>query len=69
MDLQGVQGPCLVAMTAGRFYIQTSHGLDGEQTHGSQALRCKGATLQQGGQVNHHGLTGFNPLNHEFTPT
>lgn len=27
------------------------------------------AILQQWGQFNHRGLTGFNPLNHEFTPT
>jgi len=65
MDLRGVQGPCLVDTIA---WMQTSHDTDSEQSHIYQALRCKRATLQHGGQVNHHGLTRFNPLNHEFTP-
>lgn len=41
MDLRGVQNPCLLAMTAGQFYFQTSHYLDGEETHRSLALWCK----------------------------
>lgn len=69
MDPRVVRG----ALSGGRgcttLRIQTSRDLDREQTHISQALRCERATFQQGGQVNHLGLTGFNPLNHEFTPS
>lgn len=52
-------------------WIQTSCDPDREQTHTvfSKLWGVRGATLQQRGQVNHHGLTVFNPLNHEFTPT
>lgn len=43
--------------------------LDGEQTHSSRAFRFRGAQLWKGGgQVNHRGLTKFNPLKRRFTP-
>lgn len=43
--------------------------LDGEQTRSSRAFRFRGAQLWKGGgQVNHRGLTKFNPLKREFTP-
>lgn len=61
---------CPRALSGGHSLESTPHhDPDREQTHISQALRYEGATLQQRGQVNHHGLTGFNPLNHEFTLT
>lgn len=70
MNLQGVQG--LVWWLWLQDCLDSNLLWSGSRTDTyciSQALRCKGATIQQRGQVNHHSFAGFNPLKHEFTLT